>query len=184
MIKRFSRDRMLHEIGGWYLTLLIAVAQVIALVGAIPGILSIRANAELEAQQLRTFSILLPISIIVTVSILVAFSRSLTPKACKKLDVWADDTIRTKPEDDFFAWREITSLSWRYGLAAIIVIVVVDILPVFFILLSKGEAISSAFQPNTLNAQDPIYVLLGGVVSLFGTVILVILLIERFTLPL
>ncbi len=93
MIKRFSRDRMLHEIGGWYLTLLIAVAQVIALFGAIPGILSIRANAELEAQQLRTFSILLPISIIVTVSILVAFSRSLIFRMARdhqlELALWA-----------------------------------------------------------------------------------------------
>ena len=46
MIKRFSPHQMLHQIGGWYLTILIAVIQVIALLGAIPGILSVRANAE------------------------------------------------------------------------------------------------------------------------------------------
>ena len=184
MIKRFSHDQMLHQLGGWYLTLLIAVAQVIALLGAIPGIISIRVNAEFDEQQLRIFSILLPILIIITILILVGISRRLTQKACKKLDIWSDDTIRLKPEDEFLAWREITSLSWRYGVAAIIVILVVDILPVFLISFSEGEAFSSVFQPTALNASDPIYVLNGGAVSLFGSVILAILLIERFTLPL
>ena len=48
MIKRFSPNQMLHQIGGWYLTILIGVAQIISLLGAIPGILSIRANVEFE----------------------------------------------------------------------------------------------------------------------------------------
>jgi GAF domain-containing protein len=50
--------------------------------------------------------------------------------------------------------------------------------------LSQDESIASAFQPNAVNAANPIYLLIGGIVSLFGSVILAVLLIERFTLPL
>src|SRR6266540_2105652 len=183
MIKRFSPDQMLHQLGGWYLTLLVAVAQIIALVGAIPGILSIQANAEFKAQQSRIISILVPIAIIITNLVLIEISRQITPAARKKLDVWADDSIRIKPEDNFLAWREITSLSWRYGVAAVFVIFIVDILPIFLISFSEGEVVSSAFQPTALNSSDPIYILIGGTVSLFGFVLLTMLLIERFTLP-
>jgi len=183
MIKRFSPNQMLHRVGGWYLTLVIAAAQIIALLGAVPGILSIRANTEFGEPLLRTFSSLVPFLIIITIPILVGISRRLIPTALKKLDVWADDTIRLKPEDELIAWREITSLSWRYGIAAALVIFVVDILPVFFITLFQTELVSSAFQPTALNGLDPVYVLTGGVVALFGSVILVILMIEHFTLP-
>jgi len=182
MNKRFSPNQMLHQMGGWYLTILIGVAQVIALLGAVPGILSIRANAELNEQLSRTLSIWVPILIIVAIPVLVGISRRLLPTALKKLDVWADDTIRLKPEDDLVAWREITSLGWRYGIAAATVIFIV-VLIVFLITLNQTQVISSTFQPTAINASDPVYVLTGGTVALFGSVILVVLLIENFTLP-
>ncbi len=182
MIKRFSPDQMLRQVGGWYLTSLVGIAQVIALIGAIPGILSIRANAELSTGLARFFSFLVPFLIIITIPVLIGISRRLTPIALKKLDFLADDTIRLKPEDDLLAWREITSLSWRYGIAAASVIFI-DILIVFFISLSQTEGISSAFQPTALDGANPIYILIGGTVSLAGSVVLVVLMIEHFTLP-
>jgi GAF domain-containing protein/HAMP domain-containing protein len=183
MIKRFSLERMLPQIGGWYLILLIAIAQLIATLGIIPGILSIRVNAEFDEGQLRTFAFVVPFLIIVTHLLLLEITRRLTPATRKKLDARADETIRVKPEDDFIAWREITSLSWRYGLAAAIVIFF-DILIVFFIAYSKREVISSVLQPTALNTTDPIYILIGGTVALLGSVILAVMLIERFTIPL
>lgn len=184
MIKRFSPEQMLPQIGGWYLILLIVIAQLIATLGIIPGILSIRVNAEFDEQQLRTFSIVVPFLIIVTHLLLLEITRRLTPATRKKLDAQADETIRIKPEDDVLAWREITSLSWRYGVAAVITIIAVDILPVFFIAYSKREVISSAFQPTALNTTDPVYILIGGAVALLGSVILAVMLIESFTVPL
>ncbi|HEX9388348.1 MAG TPA: GAF domain-containing protein, partial [Anaerolineales bacterium] len=103
--------------------------------------------------------------------------------ARKRLDSWANESTKPKAEDELLAWIEITSLNWRYGIAAVFVIFFIDILPTFLISFSKGEVITSAFQPTTLNSTDPIYILIGGAVSLFGSVILVMLLIERFTLP-
>ena len=182
MIKRFSFDQFVHRTGGWSLIIIIALAQIIALFGAIPGILSIRFNAEFEEHQIRTFSIVIPVLILLALMLLLAVSWRLTPTARKRLNEWRAGVNRSKPEDEFLAWYEITSLSWRYGLAAVFAIAFVVIVA-FFISLSEGEVISSAFQPTALNASDPIYILVGGTVSLLSSVILVILMVERFTLP-
>ena len=183
MIKSWSHEQILRRIGGWYLIRLIAMAQLIALVGAIPGILSIWVNAEFDQQQVRTFSLVVPVLILVTFVVLLGISRQMTPTVRKKLDRWADDTIRLKPEDEFLAWREITSLGWRYGIAAVIAILILDVIPLFLMSLSKGEILSSAFQPTDLHSPTAIYVLMGGIVSLFGSVITAVLMIERFVLP-
>jgi GAF domain-containing protein len=185
MIKRFSPEELVRRNGGWSLIIILALVQIIALLGAIPGLLSIRINAEFDEPQLRLFSIFVPSVIFITYLILLAIGWLLTPIARKRLDSWANANESTRPKagDELLAWTEITSLSWRYGIAAVFVIFLVDILPTFLISFSQGEVISSAFQPTALNSSDPIYILIGGTVSLFGSVILAILLIERFTLP-
>ena len=183
MIKRFSFDQFVHRTGGWSLIIIIAVSQAIALLGAIPGILSIGLNAEFEEQQLARFSIVIPILILITYLLLLGISWRITFTARKRLADWVSGLNRSKSEDEFLAWREITSLGWRYGIFAVFLISIIVILPALFISLAEGEAITSAFQPAALNASDPVYVLVGGVVALFGSVIPAILMIERFTLP-
>jgi GAF domain-containing protein len=183
MIKRFSLDQLARRNGGGSLSILLATVQIIALLGAIPGILSIRINAEFDEPQLQIFSFAVPALIIATNLILLAIGWWLTPIARKRLDSWANQSTRPKTDDELLAWTEITSLSWRYGIAAVLVIFFVDILPTFLISFSQGEVISSAFQPTALNSSDSIYILIGGTVSLIGFVLLAMLLIERFTLP-
>ena len=183
MIKRFSLDQLVRANGGRALIILLAVIQIIALLGAIPGILSVQANAEFDEGQLRIFSILVPFLILITYLLLLGIGWWLTSITRKRLDLLADESAKPNSEEEFLAWTEITSLSWRYGIAAAFVIFFIDILPIFLISYSKGEVISSAFQPTALNSSDPIYVLIGGMVSLLGAVILAMLLIERFTLP-
>lgn len=180
MNRRFSPEKTLHQIGGWYLTVIVAFAQVIALFGLIPGFLSIRANAEFSEGAARGFSWGIPFLIIATTVFLVFVSRRLVPTAIKKLDFWADDTIRLKPEDDLVAWREITSLSWHYGVLAAATIFV-EILFIFLIILPQKN--SSGSQVYTVIGDNPLYVFMGGIVALIGSVIPAVLLIERLTLP-
>ena len=183
MNKRFSNEQLLSRFGGGYLIGLIAIVQVLGLLGAVPGILSIGANVRLEAGQVRTFSILAPLLSLIAMLLLIVISWRLTANARKKLDAFAHPTIRLSPEEDLAAWREITSLGWRYGLAAIPVFYVTIILPLFLISFGEGAAIFTAVQPTTVDAANPVYVLIGGAVALFGFAVLAILLIERFTLP-
>jgi hypothetical protein len=94
-----------------------------------------------------------------------------------------EGSLTPNPAEEFSAWREITSLAWRYGIAAVIVIFAVDILPPVLMALLQSEAVSSPFQPTSLSSPNPVYLILGGLVSIIGVVILAVLIIERSTLP-
>jgi len=183
MSRRFSLDEILSRTGGRYIIIVIAVAQLIALLGAIPGILSIYTNAEFDERQIQTFSWVVPLSIVVTSVILLGVSWLITPTARKRLDDWVYGSSISSADEEYKAWREITSLTWRYGIAAGCVIIVINILPIFLITRSQNEAISSVFQPTSINSPDPAYVVIGGLVSLLGSIILAVLMIERLVLP-
>lgn len=183
MIKRFSFDQFVHRTGGWSLIIIIAVSQAIASLGAIPGILSIRANAEFDPGQLSRFSTRIPLLAAAAFLLLLGFSWQFTATARKRLTDWAGGFVRSKQEDEFLAWREVTGLSWRYGIAALFIISVTVILPALFISFSENDVMISVFQPSALNASDSVYVLVGGVVALLGAVIPAVLMIEQFTLP-
>src|SRR5918993_5805097 len=184
MIKRFSFDRLVQRTGGWSVIILIAVAQILSLIGAIPGLLSIRINAESEQGPLELFFQMVPILVLFANLLILAVSWWITPTARKRLNNWAIGRARANPEEEFLAWREITSLTWRHAIAAGLLTALVVILPGFLVTFTRGEKISSVFQPTALNASDPIYILLGGTVALLGSVMVAVLLIERFARPL
>ncbi len=183
MLKRFSFDQFIERSGGWSLIILVAVAQILSLVGAIPGLLSIRVNAEFEEGPLETFSTMIPILILITNLALLALTWWITPATRKRLNDQAAGIQRAKLEDEFLAWREITSLNWHHAIATVVLTFVLIFLPGFFFASATGIPISAALQPTELRASDAIYLLIGGMVSLFGSVILSLLLIERLTRP-
>ena len=114
MSRQFSLDQLLSRTGGRYTLIVIAIAQLIALLGTIPGILSINANAEFDERQLQAFSWLVPLSILLTNLILLGVSWLMTRTARKRLDDWSQGLHTASSEEEYKAWREITSLTWRY----------------------------------------------------------------------
>ena len=183
MSKRFALERLLSKTGGWYILIVTAAAQVIALLGAIPGILSIQVNAEFSEALTHAFTITLPVLIILSNLIMLGISWWITRTAQNRLDQWAKGSLKPNPAEELAAWREITSLLWRYGFAAVIVIFVVNVLPPVLMALLQSDTVSSPFQPTSLSSPNPVYILLGGLAAIFGSVILVVLMIDRFTLP-
>jgi len=183
MRNRPSLERVMHRIGGWYIILAVGIAQLVSLLGAIPGLLSIRANASFNEQQLNSFNIAVPLSIVASQVIMLLISWYVTTTARKQLNIIVSHANKSNQKDELVAWREITSLTWRYGIIAIIIAFVIQVFPAYFISLSQTEAISSPFQPTSLSSPVPTYILLGGIVSVLGSVFLSVLMIERFTLP-
>jgi GAF domain-containing protein/HAMP domain-containing protein len=183
MSRRIAFERLLAQTGGWYILIVIAAAQVISMLGAIPGILSIQANADFNEELTRAFRITVPLLIVLSNVTLLGISWQITRSARNRLDQWAKGALRPNLPAELAAWQEITSLLWRYGIAAVIVIFTINILPPFFMALLQGETISSPFQPTSLSSPNPVYILLGGLVSIFGSVIPIVLMIDRFTLP-
>lgn len=184
MNRNFSLSRFFPRTDGWYLIIVVEIAQVIALLGAIPGYISIRLNAEFNEQQAQALANVMPLLILLSFVVLVYISWRITPTARKRLDELAAGSTKSNPSDEFNAWREITSLTTRYGIAAVVVILLLNVVPASMIAFSQTTVISSPFQPTSLNSPTPAYILLGGIAAILGSVILAVLLIDRFTRPL
>jgi GAF domain-containing protein/HAMP domain-containing protein len=86
------------------------------------------------------------------------------------------------PKDELNAWREITSLTTRYGVSALVIETLFVLIPPFLITLIRSEEIASAFQSTSLASPIPFYVLLGGLAAILGSCILTLLLADRFTI--
>lgn len=183
MRKRFSLGQVLSRTGGWYIIIAIAVAQLISSLGALPGMASIQANASFSEAQVNEFIVVIPVLAAASYIILLAFCWQMTPTARKQLDAITKGAIKPNEKNELTAWKEVTSLTWKYGISALIVSFAVQVLPPYLIAVSRSASISSPFQPTSLNSPVPIYILLGGTVSILGSVILSVLIIERFTLP-
>jgi len=184
MNKYFSLSRFFPRTDGWYLIIVIEIAQGIALLGAIPGYISIRLNAEFNDQQAQALASVMPLLILLSFVALLYVSWRITPTARKRLDEMATGSLKSNPSDEFNAWREITSLTLRYSIAAVVIIFLLNVLPASMIAFSQSNVISSPFQPTSLNSPTPAYILLGGIAAILGSVILAVLLIDRFTRPL
>lgn len=180
---KLSLSNLLARTGGWFLIIVIGLAQAIAMLGALPGLLSVRVNADFNEQLARTYSISVPLLMLTSHVVLLGIGWYLTRAARLRLGQWADGNLKPDAMQEFAAWREITSLLWRYGLAASLVIFLMNIIPSTVLALWQSDPISSPFQPNALTSPNPIYVFLGGMVANVGFVILAALMIDRFTLP-
>jgi len=183
MKDRFSLTRLLPRTGGRYIVIVLVIAQIISLIGAIPGILSIQTNAQFDAQQRAVFGRIIPLLILASIAILFGVGWLITSKSRKRLNAWKEGVLRPDPAQEFGAWKEITGLAWRYSLLSLAVFSLVVILPAVLITFSLSEVIASPFQPTSLNSPDPVYVLCGGIAAMLGSVIFAILMIESFTLP-
>jgi len=173
-MKRFMSlmDSLLHT-GGWYILIVIAIAQLLAFPGAILGTISIRTNAEFDSATLAQISGATPLLILLGNLILLVIAWYLTPNARKRLTDWSQDKLKFDVKEELTAWREITALTWQYGIAAFLIAYSVEILP---------SAISS-YQKDIVTYDQFIYSLIGGLVSVLAVIILAVLLIDRFLLP-
>ncbi len=168
---------------GRQLMLAFVLAEVISLLGAIPGVLSILFNAEFNELQAQTLSIATPLLFALGFIITVYLSWRLSQFSRKRLDDIERGTAIFDSRAELNAWREITSFTLRFGVASSIVYFVVVILPALVLTSAQSTTITSPFQPNSLTSPIPLYVFLGGTAAIIGWVIFCVLLIERFTLP-
>lgn len=184
MNRLLSLWRVRQRKDGRQLTLAIASAQVIALLGALPGILSIAFNAEFNEQQISSLSRAIPIAFLLSIAVTMYISWRITPNARKRLDDLSNGRNTRDTRAEFNAWREATSFTLRFGISAGAVFFVLIVLPATFLSAAQGTVISSPFQPTSLYSPIPIYILMGGTAAILGWSILFILLTERFTRPL
>jgi len=173
-MKRLSSlDDLLSRAGGWYIIIIIAMAQLLAIPGSILGTISIQFNAEFDPETLMKTTSLTPLFILAGNLILLAIAWYLTPNARKRLNDWSTNKTKADPAEEMSAWTEITALTWRYGIAASIVAYAIDILPTSIYFYQSGITTPDQF----------VYSLIGGVVSVLAIIIIEVLVIDRFLIP-
>lgn len=175
-----SFERLFARLGGRYLILVIGFVQVIAFFGAVPGIVSIRVNTASAGLPLGFFSILAPALIVVTFLTLLLVGMRLTTAARKRLDeISSKQSPIIPPKDELSAWREMTSLTVRYGIASVVIAFALNVIPTTAAILIL-ENTSRAATPASGNT---LFALLGGTAAVLGYAVLATFLLGRFTLP-
>ncbi len=173
MKRWYSVTSYLPRLGGLYILLVIAVAQLTAVPGAILGTVSINFNARFDAETMQRISAPTPFLILLGNAILLYVAWVLTPNARNRLNNWAYNIATADTKEELAAWKEITALTWRYGLVAMVVAYVVDILPTSVYFYLRGFTTFDQF----------VYSLLGGMVSVLAIIIIAVLVIDHLLKP-
>jgi GAF domain-containing protein/HAMP domain-containing protein len=174
MKQLFPLDIYLQRLGGWYIVLIVAIAQIpAAIVGAILGSVSVRNNADFGPETIAEIARFEPFWILASSLILLAWAWYLTPTARKRLTDWTRNQLKANPKEELTAWQEITSLTMRYGMGAVFIAYIVSVLPTALYYHSAGMT-----TPDQL-----IYALLGGLVSVLSTIIIAVLIIDGLATP-
>ena len=167
-------QNLLHRTGGWYIIIVIALAQLLSFPAAVLGAIVIQVNAQFTAEQLRAVEIVTFILLVVGNLILLAISFLITHDAFSRLNKRSKQrTLPVGTTEELNAWRQITNVAWWYGGAALVVAALINVLPLL-IFISNNIGASS---------DQVVYTLFGSVVSLLSVIILAVLLIERMIVP-
>jgi GAF domain-containing protein len=172
----FSLDRYVQRLGGWYIILVIIIAQLSAIVGAFLGSTSIQSNADFDSKtwaEISRFTPLLILLILASNLVLLALVWYLTPNARKRLTDWTRSQISANLQEELAAWHEITALTMRYGVAAVFITYAVSILPLA----------GYYYQAGVITFDQLVYILLGGLVSVLAAVMAGVLIIDRLLTP-
>lgn len=181
-MNRFN-ETLMKRVGGWHILLVVAASQLVGLLGAVPGLLSIQLNVQPNQELTVLFARLIPILLVASQVGLLVYVWLTTPNARARLTEWKNDNLRPDNSKELTAWKEITNITPRYGIVAFLVDLAAIILPPLFISLSRVDSLASIFQPASVDSSLPIYILLGGMASVLGWIVLTLLIVERFTLP-
>lgn len=181
-MNRFN-ETLMKRVGGWHILLVVAASQLVGLLGAVPGLLSIQLNVQPNQELTALFARLIPILLVASQVGLLVYVWLTTPNARARLTEWKNDNLRPDNSKELTAWKEITNITPRYGIVAFLVDLAAIILPPLFISLSRVDSLASIFQPASVDSSLPIYILLGGMASVLGWIVLTLLIVERFTLP-
>lgn len=170
MTNRF--DRLVEHFRERQLLVVVAIAQIVSLLGAIPGIVFLNLNLSLSKSSATTLIQVLPTLFIASYILLLVISWQITKTAQAHLDKRYKNSPHSEPEGELTAWKEITQFTSWYGISMIVVLLVVVVLPISFILQALEH-----------NSTAPIFILFGGLAAAVGYTIVAALFVERFLRP-
>jgi len=166
--------RLLKRAGGYYILISALIIQIATNLLIVPVVAMVQFNADLSSSQFSAsiWMMLLLISISNSLLLLAAFLMSRN--AFHRLEQWKRQEVLPKETiEEYSAWREITSLSWRYSLVAAF----------SSFLLVVGPLIAYQFFSLKLDSDQMGYTLIGGIVSTFAIISTGAIGLERLLIP-
>lgn len=167
-------ERLLRRAPAFYSIIAIAAAQLIALAGLVLGIVSIWLNADFSTTYLWRLIWMTIVFVLGADLILLVIAWFVTPRSRNRLvQLATGQADNTNLDDVRAAWREISSVSWRYGAISAPVTFLIGILPVSLYFYLRFIA----------NFDQFIYTLIGGLISVLSVAVVVPVIIERLLIP-
>jgi GAF domain-containing protein/HAMP domain-containing protein len=173
-LRSTAMGRLLAGSGNFFLIIVVAIAQLSTNLFALPTAYFIQVNAGLSAKQFNGATLLTVFTILFGNVLLLLWVHLSNSQARKRLVVWLkDEPLSAGVEDEIQAWKQITSLPWRYSSLAVIVSILIDILPLLGYLRFGLNA--------TLNQL--FFTMAGGIVSAAIMIALAVLIMDRMLAP-
>lgn len=166
--------RWLQNTGGWFIILVIGLAQLLSLPAFALGIVIVQTNAVFTPEQLQAAIVVELILLLIGYPIILVISFLFSRVAFKRLNArFGQQTLPIGTPEELTAWQQITNISWRFGGTNLVVSILVFIIPLLIYLAN--------FQEATYN--QIVYTLFGSIVSTLTVVVLSVLLIEIMMRP-
>ncbi len=166
--------RMMARLGGAWIPLTIAVVQLISNLGLAPVAYFVEINAELPLSQFASLVQLIVGLVLINNLLLLLWMYLSSREAHQSLSAWAKQKpLPYEPGAAQRAWRQITSLPWRYSITATLSSIAIVIAP----LLAAERFIYRA------SLDQQIYTLIGSTIGLLGIITLSYLLLEDLLQP-
>jgi GAF domain-containing protein/HAMP domain-containing protein len=166
--------RWLQKTGGWFIILVIGLAQLLSLPALALGIVIVQTNAVFTPEQLQAAITFESILILIGYPIVLALSFFLSRVAFRRLNArFGQQTLPIGTPEELTAWRQITNIAWRFGGTNFVVSILVFVIPLLIYLSNYQDA----------KYNQIIYTLFGSIVSTLTVVILSVLLIEIMIRP-
>lgn len=166
-------EKLLARWGGSYIWRVQIVIEIVAFIAASLGIGFILLNVQFSTAQVEILIKVVFVLVAIVNVLLVLIAQALTPHARRRLDNWAKGIQLVSDENELPAWREIVATTWQFGLSAFILAIIVVVLPAaLYMYFFVGVDISQAT-----------HIILGGMLSAIGVIILDTLLLELALIP-
>lgn len=164
-------NRLLKRTGRYYIAVVLALTQIIITpLGISLAALILFYNAGLTTRQFTSLALFTVVVLIIRNVLLLAGTHLVNREAVARLKKWEQGRLsETDEREESRAWRQITTLSWRYVAVAVASLFMVVLIPAL-IYMRIGLSATS---------DQMIYTVFAGFASGLALAVLEVLLIER-----
>lgn len=166
-------QNLLKKTGGWYIIIAVILAQTVASLTALLGMISEQLNADFSFDLDALINRVEIISIAAVMFALIVIVFILTRSIRARLDFWKQDPERFNKDVSAESWSRVQNIPWKYAFSAIIISFSFIVFPKTIILIRSGLA-----------TQDQvIYGLISSTITNLAFVPLSTIILDRFLMP-